>query len=484
MKNRNLLRNYYFVNTMLSEISKFDVVIFSMTDVLILSDQEAEHAFDFIKDHGIPESDFAVLRNSCEQELRSNNSVVTLGNIYSQLHNIRPDWNTDQIMKSEETAMINAAFSNPVIERIFKEAVSNGKKIYVVNSTTMPADSAKELMSKCGLEGYTDIIASSDIRNAEGFTSALTQITQMCCADPASCIYIGMFQECRLARTLGMTAAVYKTPKEMYTEESDKIEALSAVEINRRYTSIEKPDDEEVVNVDNVAMMFNMSSEKIDNIKEYLIKLVKHQLNFKEFWALKGISFSVKRGERVGLIGTNGSGKSTMLKIISGVMKCTKGSVTVKGSIAPMIELGAGFDMELSARENVFLNGAILGYSHDDMAERYDEIIKFAELEEFQDVAIKNYSSGMVARLGFAIATSHVPDILIIDEILSVGDFSFQNKCKERISALTDSGATVLFVSHSASDIIYMCDRAVWLNKGELCADGEAQYIVEKYINR
>ena len=203
---------------------------------------------------------------------------------------------------------------------------------------------------------------------------------------------------------------------------------------------------------------------------------------FKEFWALRNISFDVHKGEKVGLIGLNGSGKSTTLKIVSGVLKATEGKVWVKGSVAPLIELGAGFDEKLSARENIYLNGAILGYSRKQMDEVYDSIIDFSELKEFEDVAIKNYSSGMVARLGFAIATSHVPDVLIIDEILSVGDFEFQKKCHRRMQELTGMGATVLFVSHSSGDIISMCDRAIWLDHGQLIDEGEAEFVIGKYI--
>lgn len=173
-----------------------------------------------------------------------------------------------------------------------------------------------------------------------------------------------------------------------------------------------------------------------------------------------------------------------MLKVISGVLKPTEGSVKVYGNIAPLIELGAGFDVELSAKENVYLNGAILGYSREEMSSMYDSIIEFAELKEFENVAIKNFSSGMIARLGFAIATCQKPDILIIDEILAVGDFEFQKKCHKRMQALTDSGTTVLFVSHSAGDIIDMCDRAIWLDHGHVVQQGEAQYIVEKYLNK
>lgn len=470
---------------MLSEIVKYETIIFSLTDVLVFSNAEPSVFWGFAKDLGISAEDLLMLRNSCEQELRSReNCIVSLGNIYSLIHDIQPGWDTDLLMKSEEAERTGNSSVNPVVEAIFSESVKIGKRVYVVDDTPLPVHDVASILEKCGLNAYDGVVVSSDIPGSTCYEHILKKVLEESSSQPENCIFIGKSAECDIARAMKMTAAVYKTPAEMYAEERDEVGELSVEEINRRYSSAEQPSDEVVISVDNAAIMFNMSSERVDNIKEYIIKLVKHQLNFKEFWALKGVSFTVKRGERVGLIGTNGSGKSTMLKIISGVMRCTKGAVSVKGSIAPMIELGAGFDMELSARENVFLNGAILGYSREDMSDRYDDIISFAELEDFQDVAIKNYSSGMIARLGFAIATSHIPDILIIDEILSVGDYSFQNKCKERIKTMTDSGATVLLVSHSSSDIINMCDRAIWLNKGELCADGEAQYIVEKYINR
>ena len=190
------------------------------------------------------------------------------------------------------------------------------------------------------------------------------------------------------------------------------------------------------IKVDGASMLFNLSSEKIDSIKEYFIKIARRELHYQEFWALKDISFSLGEGESLGIIGLNGSGKSTLLKIISGILKPTKGSVETIGSIAPLIELGAGFDADLSARENIYLNGAILGYNREYMEERFDDIIAFSELQDFVDTAIKNYSSGMVARLGFAIATMNIPDILIIDEILAVGDYKFQEKSFQRMQAV------------------------------------------------
>lgn len=242
--------------------------------------------------------------------------------------------------------------------------------------------------------------------------------------------------------------------------------------------------EEYAVEVRNVSMMFNKSKEKVDNLKEYMIRLVKKQLMFEEFWALQDVSFAVKKGESVGLIGLNGSGKSTILKIIAQVMKPTNGSVKVTGIVAPMIELGAGFDADLSARENVFLNGTVLGYSRKQMEKKFEEIIDFAELWEFVDTPIKNFSSGMTARLGFSIATANLPDILIADEILGVGDYKFQLKCEERIAKIIDRGATVLFVSHSLEQVQTICTRAIWLEKGKLMMDGEVKQVCKSYLSR
>lgn len=241
--------------------------------------------------------------------------------------------------------------------------------------------------------------------------------------------------------------------------------------------------NETIIKLENVSMMFNLSSEKVDNLKEYVIRMIKGTLMFEEFWALKDISFEIKRGDKVGIVGLNGSGKSTLLKLIAGVLKPTKGKITVKGVIAPLIELGAGFDMELSAKENIFLNGAILGYSKSEMEGKYNYIIEFSELRKFEHVPIKNFSSGMIARLGFAIATCNIPDILIVDEILSVGDFEFQKKCSDRINEMTECGTTVLLVSHSEEDIIKICDKAIWLNKGILIECGQVEEIIKKYTS-
>lgn len=242
--------------------------------------------------------------------------------------------------------------------------------------------------------------------------------------------------------------------------------------------------DNNIIEVNDVSMMFNISKEKVDNIKEYFIRLCKGNLMFEEFWALKNISINIKRGESIGIVGLNGSGKSTLLKIIAQVMKPTMGTVKVNGMVAPLIELGAGFDMDLSARENVFLNGAVLGYSRKQMREQFENIIDFAELWDFVDTPLKNYSSGMVARLGFAIATTKNPDVLIVDEILGVGDYKFQKKCEERINSMIANGATVLFVSHSIEQIKKLCKKVLWLRKGQQVMFGETEEVCSLYIEK
>ncbi|MBQ9000839.1 MAG: ABC transporter ATP-binding protein [Eggerthellaceae bacterium] len=239
---------------------------------------------------------------------------------------------------------------------------------------------------------------------------------------------------------------------------------------------------EPMIVVDDVDMVFNMASEQLNSLKEYFIALVQGRLFFKEFKALENISITVNRGDVYGIVGTNGSGKSTLLKIVAGVLEPSKGSCTINGTIAPLIELGAGFDMELTARENVYLNGALLGYRREFIDENFDSIIEFAEIGDFVDMPLKNYSSGMVARIAFAIATATVPDILVVDEALSVGDFLFQQKCEQRINELVyDHGTTLLFVSHSIDQVERVCQKALWIEKGHMRMNGEVHEVCEEY---
>ncbi len=237
-----------------------------------------------------------------------------------------------------------------------------------------------------------------------------------------------------------------------------------------------------MIKVDHVSMSFNMASEQMNNLKEYAVALAKRKLFFEEFKALDDVSFEVRKGDVFGIMGTNGSGKSTMLKIIAGVLEPTKGTCQVNGNIAPLIELGAGFDMDLSARENIYLNGALLGYSKQFIDENFDAIVEFAEVEKFLDMPLKNYSSGMVARIAFAIATVIVPEILVVDEVLSVGDFMFQKKCEDRITELIERHeVTVLIVSHSNEQISRLCNRAIWIEKGHERLQGDAKMVAKIY---
>ena len=221
-----------------------------------------------------------------------------------------------------------------------------------------------------------------------------------------------------------------------------------------------------MIEVSDVTMQFRLNNDKILSLKEFVTTALRGKLQYNKFTALEHISFELKRGQTLGLIGRNGAGKSTLLKIISGILKPTEGRVSCYGNVVPMLELGSGFDFDLTGRENVFLNGAILGYSEEFLKGKYDEIVEFSELGQFIEVPIRNYSSGMLARLAFSIATVVNPDILIVDEILSVGDVAFQEKSKKRMLHLMGGGTTVLFVSHSIEQIREMCDRAIWLENG------------------
>lgn len=238
-----------------------------------------------------------------------------------------------------------------------------------------------------------------------------------------------------------------------------------------------------VIEVKNATVRFNMATERMGNLKEYFIKLLKRQLMFQEFLALKNINLTVHAGESWGFVGVNGSGKSTLLKLISGILKPYKGTVRTYGTIAPLIELGAGFDGEMTARENIFLNGTILGHSTAFMEEHFDEIVDFAEIRDFLDMPIKNYSSGMAARLGFSVATMVRPEILIVDEILAVGDYAFQQKCQTRMQEMLSGGTTLLFVSHTIDQVKKLCKNAIWLEHGEIVISGNANVVCDAYIS-
>lgn len=238
---------------------------------------------------------------------------------------------------------------------------------------------------------------------------------------------------------------------------------------------------EQMLSINHVTMNFRMVNDKIDSLKEYIVKLLQGKLVYNKLTVLDDITFSVGKGEVIGVIGRNGAGKSTLLKIISGVLQPTSGHVETFGNIVPMLELGAGFDAELSGKENIYLNGAILGYSEQFLNEKFDEIVEFSELGNFIEMPIRNYSSGMMARLAFSIATVVNPEILIVDEILSVGDVGFQNKSRARMMELMGGGTTVLFVSHSLNQIREMCNRVVWLENHKIYLMGETQSVCDAY---
>lgn len=238
---------------------------------------------------------------------------------------------------------------------------------------------------------------------------------------------------------------------------------------------------EKAIVLNHVGMKFNLSKEKVDSLKDYLIKSLRKEMQYNEFWALKDVSFSINKGDRVGILGLNGAGKSTLLKVIAGVFKPTEGTVEKHGKVAPLLELGAGFDKQYTGKENIYLYGAVLGYSKKFIDEKYDEIVEFSELGEFIDVPVKNYSSGMRSRLGFSIATVVSPKILILDEVLSVGDAKFRKKSEKKVMSMFDSGVTVLFVSHSLEQVKRLCDKAMILDHGKMIAFGPIDEVAPKY---
>lgn len=239
--------------------------------------------------------------------------------------------------------------------------------------------------------------------------------------------------------------------------------------------------EENAVTVQNLGVKFHLSEQKVDNLKEYVIRMIKHQMRYKEFWALRDVSFSIKKGERVAILGLNGAGKSTLLKVIAGVLKATEGTVEKKGVLVPLLELGAGFDMQYTGEENIYLYGAMLGYPKDFLKEKYQQIVDFSELGDFIRVPVKNYSSGMRARLGFSIATLVEPQILILDEVLSVGDVKFKKKSENRIKEMFAQETTVLFVSHNMAQVRSLCTRAIWLENGHIVEDGPADTVTEHF---
>lgn len=510
-------KNYYFLKTILSEINNYDIISYDIFDTLLL--REYLHPQDVFKQlaeyaestYGI--KDFNVVRSYTENEIRTQRQVngetedITFDDIYKAISLRYPEYPVNELKKEELLIEQQCLVCNPLAKQLFDASVAAGKQVLLITDMYLPKKVVEDLLCRCGYKGWSDIYISGEIGKQKATGGMYGYLIEKYGLDAAKWLHIGdnPHSDVNVPRTFGITAGFLRNPRDWFfmEREEERLKAQTetgaffsapqddsisasentAKDINIRFTQCLAPESDIAIAAENITMVFNMSGEKIDNLKEYIIRFFKRQLEIKKFNALSDVTIKVNRGEKVGLIGLNGSGKSTMLKIVSGVLKPTSGMVSVKGSIAPMIELGAGFDYELSARENIYLNGAILGYTHGQMDEYYDGIIEFSELQDFQDIAIKNFSSGMIARLGFAIATCRVPDILIIDEILSVGDFEFQKKCHARMDVLTGQGATVMFVSHSAADVINMCDRAVWLEHGRIVGDGEAQYIVEKYLS-
>lgn len=244
---------------------------------------------------------------------------------------------------------------------------------------------------------------------------------------------------------------------------------------------MEQLDDNIAIKVENVSVKFNLAMAKYDGLKEYMISLFKGQVLYQEFQALKDVSFTVNKGDSLGIVGFNGSGKSTLLKVIAGILRPDEGKATVNGEIAPLIELGAGFDHNLTARENIYFNGALRAINKKVIEEKYDAIVDFAEIHDFIDVPIKNFSSGMRARLGFATAIMFDPDVLIADEVLSTGDYRFQAKCEAKIDEMRKNGVTILFVSHSASQVEKVCSKAIWLDKGKIIMQGTSKEVCSAY---
>lgn len=238
---------------------------------------------------------------------------------------------------------------------------------------------------------------------------------------------------------------------------------------------------EVVIKVENVGMEYHLSKEKVDNLKEYVIKFLKRELKYNTFWAVRGVTFQVEKGEKFGIVGLNGAGKSTLLKMISGVIKPTEGNIEITGNIVPLLELGSGFDPEYTGRENIFLKGSMLGYSKEYLEDKMEEMIEFSELGDFIDVPLKNYSTGMSARLAFSIATTVRPKIMILDEVLSVGDAKFREKSEERMKSMLDENVTVLYVSHGISTVRMICDKAIWLENGKMVMQGPVDEVCDRY---
>jgi len=255
-------------------------------------------------------------------------------------------------------------------------------------------------------------------------------------------------------------------------------------EATNRMVEEQNSHSDQAIRLEDVSVRYRVPSERVGTFKEYVIRLLKRQIQMRTFWAINGISLEICRGEVFGVVGNNGAGKSTLLKVVARVLRPTKGRVVVRGRVAPLLELGAGFHPELTGKENIFLNGALLGFSHRETLEKYDQIVDFSELGEFINAPIRTYSTGMYARLGFSVATASEPDVLIVDEILGVGDETFRNKCQTRIEAFRQRGAAILLVSHDMPTVEKMCQRAAWLDHGVLKIIGNPEQVIRAYRER
>lgn len=507
-------KNQYLLETLQKEFPTFAVVSFDIFDTLLLRDVLFPQDILKILSRWAWEqyqiADFLYLRTSLEEDARrgSGKEDVSLIEIYRRISQHNPKWPVEVLREKEVALELEHIRPNPYVKQLYEEVQQLGKPVWLISDMYLPEGVIREMLTRCGYTGTFNLWISGAEGLAKSTSNLYRRIQEQTGISSAQWIHIGDdgYSDLTVPHTLGIKTGYVRCPRDWYFlkreqehqlaekaagkslppppwDDSVEMSMSIAKEINEVYTRCSPIAAAPMIEADGVGMMFHLSSERVDNLKEYLIRRMKGELSYQEFWALKCISMTIHRGEKVGLVGLNGSGKSTLLKVLSGVLKPTNGRVSVYGSVAPLIELGAGFDSELSAKENIFLNGAILGYSRKEMKGLYDDIISFAELKDFENVAIKNFSSGMVARLGFAIATCQTPEILIIDEILSVGDFEFQKKCHDRMNVLTQAGTTVLFVSHSPDDIVRMCERAIWLENGEMVLDGEVQYVMDRYLS-
>ena len=505
-------KNYYLLNSLIKSISDYDVISFDIFDTLLLRNVLfPSDIFKLLAEKAISRFNiegFNYVRISAETDgrIHSPDDDISIQKIYENIAHTYSDEIANELMSTEIDLELENICANELAIKVYNEAVKQNKRIVLITDSCLDENTMQKMLKKCGITEYEKLYISGQIGMAKGTGNLWRYAIDDTGADPRKWLHIGddYNSDAVVPRSFNITTAYLRCPRDWFfidrmekhklieereghtipeekLDDSVEFSVSTAKRINKLYVQCKSPSDDIAISVKNVSMMFNMSSEKVDNFKEFVIKMLKGKLRFEEFWALKDVSFDVMRGERIGLIGINGSGKSTMLKVVSGVLKPTKGNVKVIGSVAPMIELGAGFDFELSARENVFLNGAILGYSKEFLDDKFDEIVEFSELKDFLDVPVKNFSSGMTAKLAFSIATIVNPEILIVDEILSVGDIKFQEKSKKKMMEMIKGGTTVLYVSHSLESIKDLCTKVVWLEHGKVVKMGDTNKICDAY---